>query len=160
MNFLIRMLISEFIFLPCTENTLIYWPSFESIIQQQLSARILLNAYCTHMNQIPVFKHCGFVTCFNCYIGNISPFSSGTCDLWVPFELYVLTQTSHQLSEVTGSKGRAGNKGFLFSWFEEWVACKRYAVFILCMCWVFCLSLAILNSYSRIFGFKVGILPL
>lgn len=118
-------------FFPCTENTLMYLPSFESTTQQQLSARILQNAYDTHMNQIPVFKHCFFVTFFNCYIGNMSRFSSGTCDLWVPFESYVLPQTSHQLSKVTGSKVRAGNKGFLFSWFDEWVEYKRYTVFVL-----------------------------
>ena len=152
------MLASEFFFFPCTENALVYSPSLESVLQQQLSARILLSAHCTHLNQTAVFNHCFLVICF--YIGNISRFSSGTCDLWVPFELYVSTQTSHQLSEVTGSKVRAGNKGFLFTWFDEGVVCKRGTAFVLCVCWVLCLSVAILNSSSRIFGFQVGILPL
>lgn len=48
----------------------------------------------------------------------------------------MFTQTSHQLSKVTGSEVRAGNKGFTLSWFDERVKYRRYTVFVSCVCWV------------------------
>lgn len=105
-------------------------------------------AYSAHTNQIRVLKRCFLWLVLTVLLG-LHP---GLAQEPVTFECLgvVLTQTSLHLSMVTASKGRAGNKGFLLG-FDEWVKCKRYTVSLLCMCWVLCFSVAVLNSYQQDF---------
>lgn len=69
------------------------------------------------------------MTCFNCNIGNISRFSSGTCDLRVPFELYALPNfPSVKRGHRVRRKSR--EQGIPFRSFDKGVECNRYTAFI------------------------------
>lgn len=101
------------------------------------------------------FQTSFFATCFSCNIGNISRFSSGTCDLRVPFELCVLpnfpsVKRGHRI------RRKSREQGIPFHWFDKGVECKWYTAFIFSVCWVFMLVCLNFESLQQGLGVQSG----